>query len=177
MANEFITATELAGHLQQSLDTYTADQAIRGATAEIRAECGWDITPVVTAQTLTVEDERGVKSVFLPHLNVTVTTVVADGKTLAAADYTVNKAGGYVTLDAAATKVTVTYDAAYATAPLEVKDLCLELAADRYLNPERLVREQVGGVALTFATSSGSSLIDLLTDVRLKKYRLGPGLG
>src|SRR5690349_8660718 len=77
------TASELAGFMQQDLDTYSAEQALTAASAMFEAEA--DTKFSVTAATYTTQG-YGQQEISLPRRPVVaITSVTVDG--LAVTDY------------------------------------------------------------------------------------------
>lgn len=151
----FATPTELAGFLQQDLDTYSATQALDIASQAIRDHCGWAITQQAGAvETL---DGSGGRSVWLKtKLLTAVTSVTELGITLTVTsgfDWT--DTGQLIRVGRCWTcrprSVVVTYTHGYATVPDSVKGVCLALAGRRYQNPETLKSYTVGGVSESYA--------------------------
>lgn len=178
------TPTELAGFLQQDLDTYSAAQALDVASQDIRTACGWNISQeTVTAQDF---DGTGGTSIWIRTLNLTgVSAVVADGVTLAATDYRFYRYGRlrriYAYWPYFPKIVTVTYTHGYATVPDDVKGACLVLAGAKYVAPGGRLRsytDTVGGVteSRTYATGSPAALVPVDDpEAVIARYKL-PGM-
>lgn len=161
------TPTELAGFLQQDLDTYSATQALDVASQDIRTACGWNISQeTVTAQEF---DGTGNQSIWIKTLNLTaVSAVVVDGTALSPADYRFYRYGWlrrvYAYWPCFPKTVTVTYTHGYATVPDDVKGACLVLAASKYTAPGGRLRsytDTIGGVteSRTYATGVPAALV------------------
>jgi hypothetical protein len=171
----FATPTELAGFLQQDLDTYSATQALDVASKAIRDHCGWEITQQ-TGAVITL-DGNCEGSLWLPSMLVTaVSSVVEDGTTLTVGtqfDWT--SYGKLIRVGRAWTwkprSVVVTYTHGYATAPDSVKGVCLAAAGRRYQNPEARRSYTVGGVSESFAIPA-SGAVGFFYDTELTD--LGP---
>lgn len=176
--------TELAGFLQQDLDTYAATQALDIASQNIRTACGWSISQeTVTAQEF---DGAGSQSIFINTLNLTaVSSVVADGATLTSTDYRFYRYGWlrrvYACWPCFPKLVTVSYTHGYATVPDDVKGACLVLAGAKYETPGGRLRsytDTVGGVteSRTYATGSPAAVIPVDDpEAVIARYRL-PGM-
>ena len=173
----FATPTELAGFLQQDLDTYTATQALDIASQAIRDHCGWTISQeTVTGKVL---DSDGSRSLWLPTLLLTaVGPVVENGVTLTVlSGYDWTEYGRLIRAGCwpnQARSVTVTYTHGYATVPNSVKGVCLALAGRRYQNPQTLRSYTVGGISESFAIPASGSVGFFYDDelMDLEKYKL-----
>jgi hypothetical protein len=151
----FATPTELAGFLQQDLDTYTATQALDIASQAIRDHCGWSITQESGA-VATLDGVEG-SALWLPSMLVTgVASVVESGATLTVVsqfDWTAY--GKLIRVGRCWTSkprsVVVTYTHGYTAAPDSVKGVCLAAAGRRYQNPNTARSYTVGGVSESFA--------------------------
>jgi hypothetical protein len=174
----FATPTELAGFLQQDLDTYSATQALDIASQAIRDHCGWSITQESGAvETL---DGSGGQSVWLKtKLLTAVTSVTELGISLVATtgfDWT--DAGQLIRIGRCWTyrprSVVVTYTHGFATVPDSVKGVCLAVAGRRFQNPEGLRSQTVGGVSESY-TIPATGQIGFFYDTELADlapYRL-----
>ena len=153
----FATPTELAGFLQQDLDTYSATQALNFASKAIRTHCGWNISQeTVTGKVL---DCDGSRSIWLETLLLTaVGSVVENGVTLTVlSDYDWTSYGRLLRAGRwpnQARSVAVTYTHGYVTDPDDVKAVCLAAAGRRYQNPESRRSYTVGSVSESFAVPS-----------------------
>lgn len=130
--------------------------AVKAAEAMVRAYCGWHIAPAVT-ETLTL-DGKGGSILVLPSLRVTaITTVVADGVTLAASAYSWSQSGlvervnGFWPRKFRSIAVSLTHG--YTTCPLEVRDFIQQLAENGAATPP-LTKAQVGQVVVTYSAQS-----------------------
>ena len=180
----FATPTELAGFLQQDLDTYSATQALDVASQNIRTACGWNISQeTVTAQEF---DGTGNQSIFINTLNLTaVSSVVVDGVALASTDFRFYRYGWlrrlYSYWPCFPEIVTVTYTHGYATIPDDVKGACLVLAGAKYETPGGAIRSRtdtVGSVteSRTFATGVPATLVPVDDpEAVIARYKL-PGM-
>jgi hypothetical protein len=157
MADMLATPADLAGRLQQSLDTYTATQALEVATGWIQEALGQKIFEVLNE---TVTLDGGERTLYLPQRPViavgAVSTLDRDGTVFAPVlntDYRVRGARliwqgiGRVWPES----VTVTYSHGYASnaIPQGLRGLCLDVAARIYHNPAALTSKTVGGVSWT----------------------------
>lgn len=175
----FATPTELAGHLQEDVDTYTATLALNRASAKIRKYAGdWSITQ--ESGVVATLDGTGERSLWLPSLLVTaVASVVEDGQTLTVVtgfDWT--SYGKLIRVGRCWTckprSVVVTFTHGYATVPDDVKDICLSVAGRLYRNPAGLRSKTVGAVSWTTAGAATDGGGDLNEFERkdLTPYRL-----
>ena len=173
----FASVEDLAAYLQRDLTelTDTADLALELATAAIQAEAGQLLTPAI--ETITVAPIGTI--VLLPELPVTaVSTVVVDGVSLAASDYTASTLGVLRRADGAAWAglVTVTYSHGYGTIPDDLRAVCVQSAARVLANPGGVQGESVGAYSVTYARpgsdSSGGGVL-LAADERalVRRYR------
>jgi len=159
----FATPTELAGFLQQDLDTYSATQALDVASKAIRDHCGWEITQQTSA-VATLDGVWDDTALWLPSLLVTaVASVVEDGTTLTVVsqfDWTAY--GKLIRVGRCWTtkprSVVVTYTHGYTTAPDSIKGVCLAAAGRRYRNPESRRSYTVGAVSESFSIPATGSV-------------------
>lgn len=139
-----VTATELAGYLQQDLDTYTATQAITNASTRFETEAD---TRFSVATHIWTTEGYGQDVIMLPRRPVAaVTSVTVDG--VAVTDYALRGASLYRIVrwggtSAYAADVVITYTYGYTSAPDDVKEAVLVMAAQAYSNPDGLSRTQV----------------------------------
>lgn len=174
----FATPTELAGHLQEDVDTYTATLALNRATAKIRKYVGWSISE--EAGVVVTLDGTGERSLWLPSLLVTaVASVVEAGVTLTVVtgfDWTAYgkliRVGRCWGCKPRSVVSTITHG--YATDPDDVKDICLSVAGRLYRNPAGLRSKTVGAVSWTTAgaATDGGGDLNELERQDLTPYRL-----
>lgn len=164
------TATELAGYMQQDLDTNSATQALTLASGMFEDEA--DTKFSVTSATYTVEG-YGQQQISLPRRPVvaiqSVTVggaAVSDYQAIGGELYRLVRWGGFSTY---ASPVVVTYTYGYAAPPDDVKLAVLFMAAQLYDNPQGLSQMQVGGY------SEQRSVNQIVVDWRriASKYRIG----
>jgi hypothetical protein len=188
----FATPAELATYLQSAtqaeadagsgdvLDTGVATQALAAASGAIRAACGWSVTQETVSGTLSWHAGG---CVFLPTLLLTAVSISVAGVPLTdGVDFTWSRNGvvsqfggvGYGWGRRWLGVSTITYTHGYETAPEELKAVCLEQAAQRVLNPERMVSRSIGGVTDTYAATLLAS--DLSKEPRLAPFML-PAVG
>lgn len=152
------TPDELADYLGIELDTADTARAqliLDGATGTIQAHTRQTLTAVAGDTVILAGTTDRVLA--LPQRPVTsVTTVVLDGVTIT--DHTVYQSalirdGGWGDTDE---YVTVTYDHGYTVIPDVLREVCLSLAARRYVNPELVaMRQHVGTVMTQFQVGDG----------------------
>lgn len=155
---QYATAIELAGYLQQDVDTYTANQVLTLASGAFsEAACTWfeaQSTTFVTLGTL----RRAIPLPFRPVTAVTamrINAVVVTGYTLI--KNTVYRPVGFgtpylLTPD----KVEIDLTHGYTSVPDDVKSAVLETAASGYLQSNgTVVSERIDDYAVTFGTSGG----------------------
>lgn len=154
----FATPTELAGFLQQDLDTYSATQALDVATKAIVDHCGWSIAQESgVVETL---DGSGAASVWLKtKLLTAVTSVTEEGRSVAVTTgFDWSDTGQLIRVGRCWSwrlrSVVVTYTHGYATIPDSVKGVCLAAAGRRYQNPESRRSYTVGSISESFAIPS-----------------------
>lgn len=171
----FATPTELAGFLQQDLDTYSATLALDIASKAIRDHCGWEITQ----QTNTVVTLDGVEGsvLWLPSQLVTaVASVVENGVTLTAvSQFDWTSYGKLIRVGRCwyckPRSVVVTFTHGYAAVPDSIKGVCLAAAGRRYQNPQSVRSYTIGGVSESFAIPT-SGAVGFFYDTELAD--LGP---
>ena len=180
----FATPADLAAHLQQSFtaeETATAQQALDLATARIQGLTGRQFTAKVN-DVVTLETDGG-RDLRLPNTPVTsVASVVGRGlgsstsvTYTATTDYELvgNRLvwsrgwpGGWAQL------VTVTYSHGYATVPGDVKDACLEVAAQLFRNPDGMTTAALGDFRAEWdnPTELGPALAAVIRRYRRRVY-------
>lgn len=163
------------------LDTLRALDALTGASGDIRSACRWSISQE-TGATYTVTDWP-CQRVYLRTMHLTAATVAVGASPLVeGTDFTFDPAG-WVDFNPGNTwwlqprvfgwtAVTITYSHGYATVPDEVVTLCLELAAQRYENPQGLLSTGRGDVSEVFARDLTVDGLPRLIRARLARYVL-----
>lgn len=172
-------ATELADTTQ--LASYRdGDPALLLAAAEaaVRAYCGWHIAPVRTEDV--VVNGSGGQVLGLPTMLLeTVNTITEDGATVAVSDVSWSRVG-YLHRTQPWTSslrgVTANITHGYDDVPAEVRAVVLSVAARAVVSPDGVVRQQVGGVSVTFSqngfnVAGGVALLDH-ERAALDRYRL-----
>lgn len=139
---------------------------VSAASALIRAYCGWHIAPSIT-ETITL-DGKGGSILVLPSLRVTaITTVVADGVTLAASAYSWSQSGLVERVGGCWPRklrsIAVTFTHGYAETPLEVRQF-MKLLAESGAGSSPIATAQVGQVRVTY--SEPSPLFSILDPYR-----------
>jgi hypothetical protein len=179
-----ITLTELASHLQQDLDTYTAQLALDGARGIIEGRIGRPVMRVTRTPRLPVQaNDRQPRAygddycfggyVTLPGGPVTaVTSVQADDVALSTDEWAWDRFDTvYVATDEPTVEVTMT--AGYNTVPADLKAVALALAGRIYAQPVAAVRsESIDDYSVAYDTS-GATAQDLspLEAMVLDRYR------
>lgn len=190
----FATAEELASYMQiDGIDRASADLALNSATGAIQGACRQTFFAVI-GDTVTLDGYTN--RLALPQRPVTAVTAVSltdyyggpaylaaagswrlSGSHLIRNGYGWGSAvintwgyGGWPAL------VTVTYNHGYTTVPADVKDVCLKLAADRFLNPQGLESEQVDDYSYRTHRGTGKATTADFDDLAALVRRYGPGV-
>lgn len=168
----FATPAELASFLQQDVDSATAQQALDLATQRIIQVTG----QLFAVGTSTVELAGNEEKILLPQRPVTAVSSVQVGYKYGTFwdwavdhDYFVQQGMLVSIWRWFPDRVKVTFTYGYATVPLDVKDCCLALAAERYSNPEGFTGEKIDDYQYTkpdTTTGPGSPAAMLLTELR-----------
>jgi hypothetical protein len=174
------TPAELAVYLQTAteaeytagnpdvLDTARATLLLENASGDIRSACGWSITQETVTGERVYPGSSGY--IRLPTLRLTAFTMTINAvPAVDGTDYTWTLNGGIVRVARSflwSDAVLVTYTHGYATAPADLKAVCLEHAAAAYANPPRYRSEHIEGVVTVYGGP------DLETDPRVGRYRL-----
>lgn len=183
----FASPAELATYLQtatqaeadagsgDTLDTVVALQALASASGAIRSVCGWSITQETVTASVSMSS-RGI--LFLPTLRLTAVAMSVGGVPLVdGTDFAWETNGllraGYGAYWSSYWSATVVYTHGFTTAPDQVKAVCLERAAQTYVNPTQLVSATVGGVSDVYGRGGA---VDLEPDPRLAPFKL-PAVG
>jgi hypothetical protein len=177
----FATPPELEAHLQRGLDLSSALAALEGASAQLRGFARWSVS--AQSGVILTLDGNGSRWLVLPTRHLTaVTSVVEEGITLVVDDdYDWTARGRLIRVDARWSckprSVVVTFDHGYpADSPQmdQIKQLCLNLAAKIYDNPDGARQYSVGGVSESFAGAAedvgallGKQEQTILTSLRL----------
>jgi len=152
----YATPTELAGHLQMDLDTYTATQALTLASERFCKAADTRFEP--TAVTYVALGGYG-RRLNLPFRPVTAVSAVRINGT-AVTDFTlvrnaVWRQAGFST-GAFPDKVEVDLTHGYASAPDDVKAAVLDWAGDMYQNPDSAVSESIDDYSVKYAASDAA---------------------
>lgn len=183
----FATPLQLAGQLQQDVDTYSALQTLAIATGTIKAVTGQMIEQV-TGDVVELTVTRSGDGVILPELPVTDVTLVeylqntpgAAWATSPAAAYEWDETGVVDLLTGQGVtwpylnpprrrRVRVTYDHGYPIIPDEIVGICLRMAAQAYVVPPGVTLESIGGYQVRYELAS---VVDPGTNAILDRYRL-----
>lgn len=165
MADQLVTPSELASHMQQDLDTATATLAIEVATGVVQAAVGQRLVRVVNdTVVLDVDSLDSGAYLYLPELPVISVGTVSVGATVVS-DVTAQlsrgrlfRAYGWRSSSlfpiSAPSTVTVTYTHGYAIGDQTLqlaRWVVLQLAAAVYQNPVAgVVREQIDDYAVQY---------------------------
>jgi hypothetical protein len=151
----YATPTELAGYLQQDLDTYSATQALTLSTAEFIREAETAFSPTTTTWT-TVAD--GCTQIELPYNNVTaVSAVRINGVTITGWTLRVGsiyRAAGFGSRygwPPDQGDIDLTYG--YTAVPDDVKLAVLEIASGTYEHPAGWVSETIDDYTVRYDPS------------------------
>lgn len=174
----FATPTELAGFLQQDLDTYSATQALDVASQAIRDHCGWSITQE-TGVVATLDGDCSRSLWLKTKLLTAVASVTEEGVAVAATTgFEWTDAGQLIRIGRSWSwrprSIVVTYTHGYATVPDSVKGVCLSVAGRGYSNPDGIKQETVGAVSVTYNSPLYTTGVYLTEQERvdLGKYQL-----
>ena len=141
----YATPTELAGYLQQDLDTYTATQALTLASAEFNRAADTAFTPTNVTWTTDVWGHLTVELPFYPVTAVSavrVNGVTATGWSLRNGRIWRPSGFGFpYSWQLDVLEVDLTYG--YASVPDDVKLAVLEIAAANYEHPSTAISEQI----------------------------------
>lgn len=174
MADQLITPTELAGHLQQDLDTATATLVIEAATAAVQGACGRIPQRLILVAGDTF-DLAGFTSSYLrlpQRPVVSVASVVLDGVTLTAGSpgsltSTYRLVGdqlwrtdGWQTYVGEPSHVTGVYTHGYAPGDqrLELaRGAVVAICKAMYTNPGGVASEKIDDYAVSYAKASAEA--------------------
>lgn len=156
---QYATATELAGLLKQDVDTYSAEQVLRLASALFsrHARTWW----AATAETYKTAGTAATR-IELPYRPVTAVTALRVNGIVQTVDYTLRR--HYVYRDGGfgdpwawpPDEVQIDYTHGYTTVPDDVKGAVLETAAQAYEIPVgALISETIDDWAVRYATTGG----------------------
>lgn len=180
----FATPTELRALMQTTeelLPDPTAQIAVDAATGDIRAYLDQQITPVVANDEIVITPaHEGVDELLLPELPASAVGAVSigDDDELDAEDYYLTSYGT-IRLRSGGTwgcgPVHVTYTHGYAenAVPLEIKSVCLTLAARKLGNPAGVKSEGIG----TYSVTNADAPLDDEEKSKLDGFRASTGLG
>lgn len=129
-----------------------------GATAALQKYAGWHIAP---AMPVTVYLDGGSNLLYLPTLKLnSVESITVDGTALAATDYEWSRITGNIrskTLTSFPDSwggTVVVFNSGYATVPVELKQIVLQVSALALSSPTGATREQAGQVSMMWATTA-----------------------
>lgn len=152
---QYATATELAGYLQQDLDTYSAVQALTLASEEFSSAADTWFTP--TADTYVTTGTR-CAGIWLPYNRVIsvdevrINTAIVTGWTqIGNRLYRPYGFGGYGSPVPDLVEVDLTHG--YATVPDDVKFAVLEMAGLLYDNPTGAMTESIDDYTVRYDTT------------------------
>jgi hypothetical protein len=156
----FATTHELASKLQTefTVDQHvSADLALEGVSATVRELSGQTIWPA--AETSRTWLRVSAWKLFLPHppvVPVTVESVTVDGDLLDEADWRIDDVHGLSrTSGAWSGDVTVVYTHGFDDPPQSVRDVVLDVASRRFVNPTGLTQETEGPFSRSFGPAAG----------------------
>lgn len=172
---QYATASELAGYMQQDLDTYTANLVLTLASGEFTKAAGTAFSPTSVTYTRT---GTCATSLTLPYRAITaVTDVRVNGVSVTGWSLigsVLYRTSGFGTTYAYATvpdvlEADLTHG--YATVPDDVKAAVLETAAMAYANPTGVTQEAIDDYSVRYgSTPAGvrlsSAAADLARDYR-----------
>lgn len=168
------TAGELNIHLQRTVDTDQAEQAVQLASGAVRAYCKWNLS----RETTTLQaDGSGTVVLTLPTLElIDVTAIRVGGVDLHLDPSLVSwtrrgqllRAGGWPRLRNVEVDCTHGYD----PVPDLLKLVVLEMAARGLNNPLGLVSATVGQVTRTWASSANTPALSDLDERLLERYAI-----
>lgn len=150
-----VTPANLAGYIQADVNTYSAQQAIDGATSAFEAAAGIKLSPTsATYEAFAL----GQCKVWLPDYPVTaVASVTVAG--VAVTDYSrvgqiLYRSGGFGdSYTDPPVALVVTYTHGLADVTPDIKAAILDTAASAYLNPGTTIREQIDDYSSTVTTA------------------------
>jgi hypothetical protein len=152
---QYATATELAGYLQQDLDTYTATQALTLGTAEFIRAADTVFSATTTTWSSIVD---GCTNLRLPFNDVTaVSAVRVNGVAITGWSlridvlYRAAGFGRYCMFPPDQADVDLTYG--YTSVPDDVKLAVLEIAAGVYDHPTSEISEQIDDYTVRYDPS------------------------
>lgn len=152
------TPEQLASHLQQAtVDTYTAEQSLNGASDAVRAACGWYIEQETVTDLVL---DGWVPDLYLPTRRLTaVADILEDDVTLEVDEYEWTVAGRLRRLYGCwGRKVMVSFTHGWTTIPYGVNMATLRIAARIYnVTTGGLTSYTVDGVTETYSTSAEAS--------------------
>jgi hypothetical protein len=171
---QYATATELAGYLQQDLDTYTATQVLTLASGQFsQAACTWFASTSATYATtgtpcvsipLPFRPVTAVSAVRINNVAVTGFTLVKN---------TVYRAAGFGTSCAIPPdEVEIDLTHGYATVPDDVKAAVLETAAAAYSVPvSAVIGETIDDYSIRYSAAGGGVQLTSAARTLAEQYR------
>ena len=169
---DILTLDEARSHLLLATSDTTRDDDLMGTYVPAVTPVVEDVVGPVVARTLTHTADGGEPGVLLPHRPVSVESVVENGTTLTAEDYTVSLASGIIWRGSATSStawyaargaVVVTYTAgAYASTedvPANIKLAARLILAQLWQSDQQAYRPEFGGPDPSMeATPSGFAI-------------------
>jgi hypothetical protein len=152
----YATPTELAGRMQQDLDTYSATQALTLASGEFSVAADMWFVPTAVTWTTDVHGEtllrlpyRAVTAVSAVRVNGVVVTgwSLRNGRLYRAAGF-----GSWSSLQPDAAEIDLTHGLTAATD--DVKRAVLDMAAADYESPVKVASERVDDYQVTYYTGT-----------------------
>ena len=155
---QYATATELAGYLQQDLDTYTANQALTLASSQFSQLAMTWFEATTTTYTMPGTFSVAIRLPFRPITAVTavrINGVAVTGWTLV--KYTLYRAAGFgSSYIIPPDKVEIDVTHGYASVPDDVKAAVIETAATAYTMPvNAVVGESIDDYQVRYSQTGG----------------------
>lgn len=152
--------------------------ALGAATREIRKHCRWHVAPSRT-ETLKVAARAG-RPVWLPTQKITaINTISISGAPLdvGLVDWSEDGELGYTAWTTGRQALEVNLTHGLEQVPDDLVDLTLQIAARALGSPLGIVREQAGGVSVTYSQAgfnvAGGTVLLAHEKAQLEEYRLG----
>lgn len=165
----FVTPAELTAYTKGQVlsDDPRAQLAIDGASEAIRRWCGWNIAP---AEDLEVILDGGSSVIYLPTLKLnSLTSVTVQGLPVTELEWSARTGNvrrtDHCDFPDSWGGTVVEFNSGYADVPADLKQVVLQVVSSLLSSPTGATREQVGQVAVSWATtapgvSGGLSLLD-----------------
>lgn len=174
----FASKEQMAERSQGAIPASTPflESELKAASAAIRQYCRWHVAGI-EAGLIYRKRTRFREDVWLPAMQITALESVSIGGTavtdVAAIDF--DPATGWVNIRA--TDATVKFSAGYGEVPDELVSLTLQIAARALGSPLGIVREQAGGVSVTYSQTgsnvAGGSVLLPQEMAQLDAYKIG----